>query len=220
MDLFHIDQDRSRRLGFPEIVYGASKSIAALTAILQDYQGRGADALVTKLQPEKAKELVPHYPKALYDPESGIMWLQPREIQTAPVRIGILSGGTSDLFVVNEAYYTLQYLGIGADRIVDIGVSGLHRLTSRLEQIRSYDILIVVAGFEAALASVVGGLLPQPIIAVPTSVGYGVSAGGAAALSSLLASCANGITVVNIDNGYGAAIAAVRMLNTFTQTST
>ncbi len=220
MDLFHIDQDRSRRLGFPEIVYGASKSIAALQAILQDYQGRGADALVTKLQPEKAKELVLQFPKALYDPESGILWLQPRETEANPVRIAILSGGTSDVFVVNEVYYTLQYLEIGADRIVDIGVSGLHRLTSRLEQIRSYDILIVVAGFEAALASVVGGLLPQPIIAVPTSVGYGVSAGGAAALSSLLASCANGITVVNIDNGYGAAIAAVRMLNTFTQTST
>lgn len=220
MDLFHIDQDRSRRLGFPEIVYGASKSLAALQAILQDYHARGADALVTKLQPEKAKELMLLFPKALYDPESGILWLQPREIQTSPARIAILSGGTSDVFVVNEVYYTLQYLGIGAERIVDIGVSGLHRLTSRLEQIRNYDILIVVAGFEAALASVVGGLLPQPIIAVPTSVGYGVSAGGAAALSSLLASCANGITVVNIDNGYGAAIAAVRMLNTFTQTST
>lgn len=220
MDLFHIDQDRSRRLGFPEIVYGASKSLAALQAILQDYQARGADALVTKLQPEKAKELMLLFPTALYDSESGILWLQPREIQAAPARIAILSGGTSDVFVVNEVYYTLQYLGIGAERIVDIGVSGLHRLTSRLEQIRNYDILIVVAGFEAALASVVGGLLPQPIIAVPTSVGYGVSAGGAAALSSLLASCANGITVVNIDNGYGAAIAAVRMLNTFTQTST
>lgn len=220
MDLFHIDQDRSRRLGFPEIVYGASKSLAALQAILQDYQARGADALVTKLQPEKANELMLLFPTALYDSESGIMWLQPREIQAAPARIAILSGGTSDVFVVNEVYYTLQYLGIGAERIVDIGVSGLHRLTSRLEQIRNYDILIVVAGFEAALASVVGGLLPQPIIAVPTSVGYGVSAGGAAALSSLLASCANGITVVNIDNGYGAAIAAVRMLNTFTQTST
>ena len=115
--------------------------------------------------------------------------------------------------MVNEAYYTLSFLGIKADRINDIGVAGVHRLLKRVDDLKSYKVLIVVAGFEGALPTVTGGLLPQPIIAVPTSVGYGVAEGGTTALNTMLSSCANGITVVNIDNGYGAAMAAFRIIN-------
>jgi len=126
--------------------------------------------------------------------------------------VGIIAAGTSDLFVVNESFYTLAYLGVSSERIMDVGVAGLHRLTSRLDALRRFRVLIVVAGFEGALPTVVGGLLPQPIIGVPTSVGYGVGTNGTAALHTMLMSCANGIVVVNIDNGYGAAMAAYRML--------
>lgn len=218
MDSFNIDRDRNRRLGFPEIIYGAGKTAEVIVDILHNYRQRGENALVTKLQPEKGKTLFQHFPDAFFDAESGIFLLELHPLPPADPSVAIIAGGTSDLFVVNEVYYTLHYLGIDAERVVDVGVSGLHRLTDRLEHLQQFKILIVVAGFEAALASVVGGLLPQPIIGVPTSVGYGVAAGGAAALSSMLASCANGIAVVNIDNGYGAAIAAVRMLNSLTPT--
>lgn len=127
--------------------------------------------------------------------------------------MAILSGGTSDEFIVNEVYYTLQYLGVGATRFQDIGIAGLHRLLKIKEELSSFRVLIVVAGFEGALPTVVGGLSPLPIIAVPASIGYGVAKDGITALHSMLSSCANGIVVVNIDNGYGAALAAFRILN-------
>ena len=115
--------------------------------------------------------------------------------------------------MVNEAYYTLQFLGKPAERISDVGVAGIHRLMDRIEELKKFKVLIVVAGFEGALPSVVGGLFPQPIIAVPSDVGYGIAKGGKVALHAMLASCANGITVMNINNGFGAAMAAVRILN-------
>lgn len=212
MDTFNIDWDREGRLGFPEVIYGAGKSAEVLLDLLDAYVADGKNALITKLQSEKGTVLIERHPKALFDQESGIFLLQEADLASQQARVAIVAGGTSDLFIVNEIYYVLQYLGIQSERIVDVGVSGLHRLMSRLEDLRSFDVLIGVAGFEAALPTVLGGLLPQPIIAVPTSVGYGVGEGGKAALHALLASCANGITVVNIDNGYGAAIAAFRML--------
>ncbi|MEM7370907.1 MAG: nickel pincer cofactor biosynthesis protein LarB [Bacteroidota bacterium] len=212
MNTFHIDWDREGRLGFPEVIYGAGKSPEVLLELLASYVADDKNALITKLQAEKAPPLLRQYPDAFFDQESGIFLLREEELSAQQARIGIVAGGTSDLFVVNEIHYTLQYLGIRSERIVDVGVSGLHRLLSRLDHLKSFSVLIGVAGFEAALPTVLGGLLPQPIIAVPTSVGYGVGEGGKAALHALLASCANGITVVNIDNGYGAAIAAFRML--------
>lgn len=127
-------------------------------------------------------------------------------------KIGIISAGSSDIGVANEAHYTLAYMGVKSRVIHDVGVAGLHRLLDKLETLRTFDILIIVAGFEGALPTVVGGLLPQPIIAVPTSVGYGTAKDGETALRAMLASCANGITVVNIDNGYGAAMSAFRMI--------
>lgn len=212
MENFNLDFDRSGRLGFPEVIYGASKPSTTLIHILDAYIKRGQNALVTKLQQDKADVLTQKYSGAFYDSASGIFLLNRAEDLVEEQSVGIISAGTADQFVVNEAFYTLEYLGVRATCIQDIGVAGLHRLLNRLEDLKKFKILLVVAGFEGALPTVIGGLLPQPIIAVPTSVGYGVSEGGKAALSTMLASCANGITVVNIDNGYGAALAAFRLL--------
>ncbi len=212
-DNFDIDFERKSRLGFPEIIFGTTKSAEVLLEILQSYQQQGTNALITKLQPEKAKKLQQKFPQALYDEESGSFLLELDEENLTPGQVAIISAGSSDLFVVNEIYYTLAYLGLKAQRINDVGVSGVHRLMSRVEDLKKYKVLIVVAGFEGALPTVVGGLLPQPIIAVPSSVGYGVASGGNVALNTMLSSCANGISVMNIDNGYGAAMAAFRILN-------
>lgn len=214
MSNFNIDSDRVNRLGFPEIIYGASKSVEVLIDILDFYQKTGERAFVTKLQQEKAQQLLKHYPEAFYDALSGVFAVSRDTSNLKNGEIAVVSAGSADQFVVNEALFTLEHLGHQAACIQDIGVSGLHRLLSRLDELKQFKVLIVIAGFEGALPTVMGGLLPQPIIAVPTSVGYGVGEGGAAALSTMLASCANGIMVVNIDNGYGAAMAAFRILNT------
>ena len=211
----HPDFDRERRIGFSEVVYGASKSRTELEKIVRITLQNQPALLITKLQPEKGDYLIQRYPDAFWDPVSGIFiageYSEPEQEGT----VAILSGGTSDTYLVNEIYYTLSFFGLKAQRYQDIGVAGLHRLTDKIEELKNFRILIVVAGFEGALPTVVGGLLPQPVIAVPAAVGYGVSAGGRAALDAMLSSCANGITVVNIDNGYGAAMAALRILRTF-----
>ncbi|MEP5255023.1 MAG: nickel pincer cofactor biosynthesis protein LarB [Winogradskyella arenosi] len=211
---FIIDEDRKRRLGFEEVIFGASKSVALLSDLLKDYVEKDKNVLITKLQAEKAKHLLEDFKTAFYDDESEIFMLSHHEIPNeSPTRIGIVSAGSSDIGVANETYYTLEYMGVKSEVIHDVGVAGLHRLLDHLEHLKTFDILIVVAGFEGALPTVVGGLLPQPIIAVPTSVGYGTAKAGETALHAMLTSCANGITVVNIDNGYGAAMSAFRMLN-------
>lgn len=212
MDSFNIDHQRVKRLGFPEVIYGAEKSTNQLLGILKNYFEREKNSLITKVQKEKALVLLQSFPQGFYDEESGVFMLSIKEPELTQGEVAILSGGTSDMFVVNEAYYTLKYLGVEAERIADVGVSGLHRLINRLEDIVNFQVLIVVAGFEGTLPTVVGGLLPQPIIAVPTDVGYGVASDGHTALNTMLASCANGISVVNINNGYGAAMAAFRIL--------
>lgn len=215
-DHFNIDHDRGNRLGFPEIIFGASKTVEVLEKILKAYDEKDLNALITKLQPDKAERLMNHYPGALYDEESGVFLLSLDEKTLKNGEVAIVSAGTSDIYIVNEIYYTLAYLGIGAERINDVGVSGVHRLLNRVEELKKFRVLIIVAGFEGALPTVVGGLLPQPIIAVPTSIGYGVAEGGKTALNTMLSSCANGISVVNIDNGYGAAMAAFRILKQIT----
>ncbi|WP_299529533.1 nickel pincer cofactor biosynthesis protein LarB [Ulvibacterium sp.] len=210
---FIIDYDRKQRLGFDEVIYGEAKSINLLLGLLAEYESKNQNVLITRVQHKKAKVLLKKHHSAFFDKESGIFMLKPLKGNEGAKRIGIISAGSSDIGVANEAYYTLSYMGISAELIHDVGVAGLHRLLSRIEDLRTYDILIVVAGFEGALPTVVGGLLPQPIIAVPTSVGYGTAKNGKTALHAMLTSCANGITVVNIDNGYGAAMGALRMLN-------
>jgi NCAIR mutase (PurE)-related protein len=209
----NIDHDRENRIGFPEVIYGARKSVEDILKILENFIAKGKNALVTKLQEEKAIVLMEKYPGAIYDRPSGVFILNPFKEIKGQSEVAILSAGTSDIHVVNEAFYTLGFMGIKANRVTDIGVAGVHRLLDKVEELRSYKVLIVIAGFEGALPTVVGGLLQQPIIAVPADVGYGVAEGGHVALNSMLSSCANGITVVNINNGYGAAMSALRILN-------
>jgi NCAIR mutase (PurE)-related protein len=212
MNPVNLDHDRGARLGFPEVIYGPSKPTGVLIDILHEYEATQGNALVTKLPTDKGALLIREFPGAFFDEASGVFALRMAVPDVSEPEVGIIAAGTSDLFVVNEAFYTLAYLGVSAERVMDVGVAGVHRLTSRMDRLRRFRILIVVAGFEGALPTVVGGLLPQPLIGVPTSVGYGVGAGGTAALHTMLTSCANGIVVVNIDNGYGAAMAAYRVL--------
>jgi NCAIR mutase (PurE)-related protein len=209
----NLDLDREERLGFPEAVYGERKDVDSLLKIIDTLKEKNIPVLITRLQDKKFEHIVNVHHDAFYDASSGFCYVGEMPEPTGPEQIGILSAGTTDSPVVNEAYYTLKCHNMHAGRIQDIGVAGLHRLLSRLEDIKKFTVLIVVAGFEGALPTVVGGLLPQPVIAVPTSVGYGVAAGGNSALTTMLASCASGITVVNIDNGYGAAMAALRIVN-------
>lgn len=213
MDNFNIDYDREDRIGFPEVVYGAEKSIGDLSKIIEDYASNGKNVLVTKLQKKKAGVLLKEYPKGTYDLQSGIFILNELNKIQGNAKVAILSAGTSDIHVVNEAFHTLRFMGVKSKRIKDVGVAGIHRLLDKVETLKNFKVLIVVAGFEGALPTVVGGLLRQPIIAVPADVGYGVAKGGKVALNSMLSSCANGISVVNINNGYGAAMAAIRILN-------
>ena len=209
----NLDLDREDRLGFPEAVFGENKDIKSLMEIVEVCKNHNNRVLITRLQKDKFLKLSEKFGDLFYDEISGICASDDFEENDSDESVGIISAGTTDAFVVHEAYYTLKFQGIKTKRIQDVGVAGIHRLMNRLEDIKNLQVLIVVAGFEGALPTVVGGLLPQPIIAVPTSIGYGVAHDGKVALYSMLSSCANGITVVNIDNGYGAALAAIRILN-------
>lgn len=212
MNDVRLDFARESRLGFPEIVYGQHKSSAQLERILATYLELKKNVLITRVQADKATLLLAAAPGARYRDEARTFSLMFETPATLPGKVGIVCAGTSDMPVVSEAEETLTFLGVSVESYNDVGVAGIHRLLNVLPRLADCDVLICVAGFEGALASVLGGLAPQPIIAVPTSVGYGVAEGGHAALNAMLASCANGITVVNIDNGYGAALAAVRIL--------
>jgi pyridinium-3,5-biscarboxylic acid mononucleotide synthase len=212
-DHFNIDHGRSNRTGFQEIVFGASKTVGQINDIVNDFQKKDHNVLITKVQKDKAKLLSENFPDNFYDDVSNIFMVGKFPSNPQNGEVAILTAGTSDQYLVNEVYYTLLFFGKEAKRFQDIGVAGVHRLLDNVDEIKRYKVLIVIAGFEGALPTVVGGLFPQPIIAVPASVGYGVSEGGKVALNSMLSSCANGITVVNIDNGYGAAMAALRILN-------
>ena len=213
-DEFLLDFGRAERIGLEEAIYCAGKSAAQIDAILDAAAERGARFLLTRLDADKLDALPGHHRRALdYCPVSRTAFFgEPRPVVGAP-SVAVVAAGTSDVPVAREALRTLRYQGRGATLIADVGVAGLWRLTQRVEEIRSFPVVIVAAGMDAALPSVVGGLVAAPVIAVPTSVGYGVAAGGHTALNSVLASCASGITVVNIDNGYGAACAALRLLH-------
>ncbi len=212
MDDYILDLNRENRIGFPEVIFWANKSSERLRRIFDDYEVLGKNALATRVQPEKAAVLLEAYPDSRYDDTSQSFVLHLNELASTKANIGIINAGSSDLPAVNEACFTLNFLETPATRINDVGVAGIHRLLDRLDELRMFKILVVVAGFEGALPSVVGGLLPQPIIAVPTSVGYRAAQSGRTALNAMLSSCANGIAVTNIDNGYGAAMAAFRIL--------
>ena len=208
------DPERLYRQGFPEVVFCQSKNAVQVADNLRALAAANGRALGTRLDPVRAAEVLTLLPEAKYDFDSGTISCGaalPPPVPGAP-RVAIACAGTSDLPVAAEAAATLAFLGHPVTRVHDVGVAGVHRLHARLEEIRAASVVIVVAGMEGALPSVVGGLVAAPVIAVPTSVGYGAAFEGLAALLGMLNSCAAGLTVVNIDNGFGAAMAAHRIL--------
>jgi hypothetical protein len=208
---FILDYERPARIGFGEAIFCAGKTPGQIDAIIADAETRSS-LLLTRLVPEAFAKLESRH-LLEYDPLSRTAFLGPIGApHKADVEIGIVTAGTSDLAVAHEAARTLQFNRSPFTLIADVGVAGLWRLLSRLEDLKRMHIIIAVAGMDAALPTVLGGLLPGCIIAVPTSVGYGVAEGGHAALNSILSSCSPGILTVNIDNGYGAACAAIRAL--------
>ncbi|HEY0778751.1 MAG TPA: nickel pincer cofactor biosynthesis protein LarB [Gemmatirosa sp.] len=214
MEELQLDFARLERIGLEEAVYGAGKSPAQLTAILEAASARNARLLLTRLDAAKVDALPDGHRRALdYCPESRTAFFGIPRVVGGPRVVALVAAGTSDMPVVREAERTLRYHGRASTIIADVGVAGLWRLTSRLEELRRHTVVIVVAGMDAALPSVVGGLVSAVVLAVPTSVGYGVAQGGHAALHAALASCAPGVAVMNIDNGYGAACAALRVLH-------
>ena len=205
-----VDYHRAVRQGVPEVIYGQSKTKEQISGILAAMEKRGCvNILVTRIQQETADYLAQTFPLQ-YEPLAKLAVVLPQEI---PGRgsIVVATGGTSDIGVAEEAAITAETLGNHVTRLYDVGVAGLHRLLSNLEPLMSARVVIAVAGMEGALASVLGGLVDCPVIAVPTSVGYGASFGGVSALLSMLNSCASGVSVVNIDNGFGAGYLAIRI---------
>ena len=211
-DEFVLDELRSARIGFGEAVFCAGKSPVQIGAIIERARG---PMLLTRLDPERHGALTPAQQARLdYDPVSCTGFSGDPLAITGVARTAVVTAGTSDVPVAREAMRTLRFNGHDAALVADVGVAGLWRLLRRVDELRAMRVVIVAAGMDAALPSVLGGLLPGVIIAVPTSVGYGVAAGGHTALNAILASCAPGIVTVNIDNGYGAACAALRVLGT------
>lgn len=207
-----IDHHRHLRQGAPEVIFGQGKSITQLRAIIGKMAEHGHNILVTRLEAEKALALLEQFPEAKYDSDARTLTLTLRPLaQIGRGLILVVCAGTSDIPVAREAAITARMLGHRVEEIIDVGVAGIHRLLSQTELLRSASVVIVVAGMEGALPSVVGGLVAAPVIAVPTSIGYGAAFGGVAALLGMLNSCASGLTVVNIDNGFGAAFAAHRI---------
>jgi NCAIR mutase (PurE)-related protein len=208
-----VDHHRALRTGFPEVVFGLGKTGEQVVAIFREIHSRDQTAFATRISPEVGTQLVDALPETRYETLSGTAVLAGETPQ--PKRAGsicVVSAGTSDLPVAEEAAATAEVYGYRVDRLWDVGVAGVHRLLGHRERLDAADVVLVVAGMEGALPSVVGGLVSSPVIAVPTSVGYGASFGGITALLAMLNSCAAGITVVNIDNGFGAAHAAALIL--------
>jgi len=212
--MIKFDHQREERIRLPESVFCQNKSVEMLNEIIADLiKGPTTRVLFTRLSGEKFRALEPDLAAHLdyHELSETALLGKPRKKRVSG-KVAVITAGTSDLPVAWEAQRTLQYLGVASTLVADVGVAGLWRLQEQLDNINQHDVLIVVAGMDAALVSVVGGLTARPLIGVPTSTGYGVSSGGRTALESMLASCSPGVVVVNIDNGYGAACAAVRIL--------
>jgi hypothetical protein len=207
-----LDLDRARRCGFPEVVYGEGKSVEMLTKIFQRLLDEGIHVLATRISAEKAADLSPAFPTGRYNSVARTFRVPAPQVPapdaTPTGRVALVTAGSSDLPVAEEARETLDWMGIEVTMIHDVGVAGPHRLPAHLDKLRSVDAVVVVAGMEGALPSVVGGWVDCPVVAVPTSVGYGASFGGLAALLGMLNSCASNVTVVNIDAGFKAAYVA------------
>jgi NCAIR mutase (PurE)-related protein len=206
-----IDHHRELRTGVPEIVFGAGKTPEQIAGALRELARRSGGAIASRIDAARAEALRALLPEVVVHELARIAVLGTPGPRPAAAPIAVVCAGTSDLPVAEEAALVAEFLGAPVVRVHDVGVAGLHRLLARLDAIRGATIVIAVAGMEAALPSVLAGLIDRPLIAVPTSIGYGVSLDGLIALGAMLASCAPGITAVNIDNGVGAAVAAVRM---------
>ncbi|MBK6529885.1 MAG: nickel pincer cofactor biosynthesis protein LarB [Deltaproteobacteria bacterium] len=208
-----VDHHRALRQGVPEVILGEGKTADHIVGITEELARRDVNTLITRLDPAKAEAVRERLPAVRYHAVSRIATLEVRPIPSlgrSPV--AVICAGTSDAPVAEEACETLRMLGASVERVYDVGVAGVHRLLARRAVFERCSVAIVVAGMEGALPSAVGGMVSIPVIAVPTSVGYGAALGGLAALASMLTSCASGVTVCNIDNGFGAAFAAARIL--------
>jgi len=212
-----VDDHRATRTGLPEVVFGQGKTPEQVAHILLHLCGQGLPALATRVEPHQAEAVLRQVPDAVYEAVPRLLWLA-GEHPAFQVRVegvvAVVSAGTSDLPVAEEAARCAEWFGLEVARAWDVGVAGLHRLLSRLDVLREARAIIAVAGMEGALPSVIAGLVPAPVIAVPTSTGYGTHLGGLTPLFAMLNSCASGVVVVNVDNGFGAAQAAWRILGT------
>lgn len=205
----NIDHHRQIRNGYPEVIYCEGKSDEHILGIINRMNEKGSNILGTRCKKETFEKVKTVYPNCEYEELSRILKIQNKPIKNiGKGKIVVITGGTSDIPVADEAYYTAKFLGNDVERVYDVGVAGIHRLLNKMNIIGEARVLIVVAGMEGALPSVVGGLVDVPVIAVPTSVGYGANFGGLSALLTMLNSCASGISVVNIDNGFGAGYLA------------
>ena len=203
-----VDTHRALRKGFPEVVFGAGKTPAQVVKIAAKLFAHEQRVLITRITPEHARALQKKFKHAVHHELARCVTIERKPLKKRAGRVAVVCAGTSDLPVAEEAAVTAEIMGNHVDRVVDVGVAGLHRLFAKLEIIQRANVVVVVAGMEGALPSVVAGLVSKPVIAVPTSVGYGASFGGLAALLGMLNSCGSGVTVVNIDNGFGAGYAA------------
>lgn len=204
-----LDTHRELRQGFPEVVFGEGKTVDQMKAIIRSMLKRKENVLVTRLDGAKGGALKKAFSKALYNPVSRTLFIKSHPIKpSGRGTVLVLSAGTSDVPVAEEAAVTAECMGNRVTRLYDIGVSGIHRLLYRKKELWEANVLIVVAGMEGALPSVVSGLVSRPVVAVPTSVGYGANLGGFTTLLAMLNSCASGVSVVNIDNGFGAGYVA------------
>lgn len=217
LEFARLDHHRALRTGQSEVIFCQGKQPDHIISILNHLGAKSKNVLATRLDSEKASKVLLHFPNAHYDSLARCLLLRPLAEPDISGKILIMTAGTADLPVAQEAWLTARYMGHDVETLFDVGVAGIHRLLDQRELLERAEVLIVVAGMEGALASVVGGLVEQPVIAVPTSVGYGAHFQGLAALLSMLNSCASGIGVVNIDNGFGAASLASAIIRRITK---
>ena len=212
-DLGHsrVDLNREARNGAAEVIFGQGKTAGQIIDVMQCLSAQQQNILVTRITPEAAATVQQRFPESNYTELARILSLQSVPAQKTESKIAVVCAGTSDIPVAEEAALTAEFYGNTVERVYDAGVAGLHRLIASLDTINTCRVVVVVAGMEGALPSVVGGLVKAPVIAVPTSVGYGANFGGLSALLGMLNTCASGVTVVNIDNGFGAGFAANRI---------
>ena len=211
LDFAKLDLTREERTGFPEVVFCSGKEDKFLLKIFERLYNENQEVFGTRATKEQYELIAKKFQDAAYDPVSKILKIEKQEEKTRVGNIAVCTAGTADIPVAEEAAQTAEYFGSNVTRIYDVGVSGIHRLLSKTEQLQEANVVIAVAGMEGALPSVIGGLVKVPVIAVPTSVGYGANFEGLSALLTMINSCANGISVVNIDNGYGAGYIATQI---------